>query len=64
MLYPDFKMRYTILAVAEMASSSDNKVATYALMDKIGFDRQRYRLGELNIYGINRIWSLHQIRIK
>merc|ERR1711863_213072 len=37
-LYPDFKMRYSILAAAEMASSSDNKVATYALMDKIGFD--------------------------
>merc|ERR1719320_67763 len=34
MLYPDFKMRYAILGAAEIASSSDNKVATYALMDK------------------------------
>ena len=38
MLYPDFKMRYAILGATEMAISSDNKVATYALMDKIGFD--------------------------
>merc|ERR1719273_1666333 len=50
MLYPDFKMRYSILAAAELASSSDNKVATYALMDKIGFDRQRYRLGHTIVF--------------
>merc|ERR1712038_2102503 len=50
MLYPDFKMRYSILAAAEMASSSDNKTAVYALMDKIGFDRQRYRLGHTLVF--------------
>merc|ERR1712115_519205 len=50
MLYPDFKMRYAILGAAEIASSSDNKVATYALMDKIGFDRQRYRLGHTLVF--------------
>merc|ERR1712061_290475 len=50
MLYPDFKMRYSILAAAEMNSSSGNKVATYALMDKIGFDRQRYRLGHTIVF--------------
>merc|ERR1719367_1827581 len=50
MLYPDFKMRYSILAAAELASSSDNKVAVYALMDKIGFDRQRYRLGHTIVF--------------
>merc|ERR1712158_198168 len=50
MLYPDFKMRYAILGAAEMNSSSDNKVATYALMDKIGFDRQRYRLGHTIVF--------------
>ena len=33
-----------------MNSSSDNKVATYALMDKIGFDRQRYRLGHTIVF--------------
>merc|ERR1719244_392136 len=50
MLYPDFKLRYSCLAAAEIASSSDNKVATYALMDKIGFDRQRYRLGHTLVF--------------
>merc|ERR1712168_1732138 len=50
MLYPDFKMRYACLGQKEIASSSDNKVATYALMDKIGFDRQRYRLGHTLVF--------------
>merc|ERR1719336_1998296 len=50
MLYPDFKLRYAILAAAELASSSDNKTAVYALMDKIGFDRQRYRLGHTIVF--------------
>merc|ERR1711963_246376 len=50
MLYPDFKMRYACLGQAEIASSSDNKVAVYALMDKIGFDRERYRLGHTLVF--------------
>merc|ERR1719278_1155162 len=50
MLYPDFKMRYACLGQEEIKSSSDNKVATYALMDKIGFDRQRYRLGHTLVF--------------
>merc|ERR1712180_313806 len=50
MLYPDFKMRYSILAAAEINSSSDNKVAVYALMDKIGFGRERYRLGHTLVF--------------
>merc|ERR1712209_169118 len=50
MLYPDFKNRYAILGAAEINSSSDNKVAVYALMDKIGFDRQRYRLGHTLVF--------------
>merc|ERR1719384_154627 len=49
MLYPDYKMRYACLG-AEIASSSDNKTATYALMDKIGFDRERYRLGHTLVF--------------
>ena len=48
--YPDFKARYTILASKEMASSSDNKTAVYALMDKINFDRERYRLGHTLVF--------------
>merc|ERR1719219_3397030 len=50
MLYPDYKMRYACLGQAEIASSSDNKVATYALMDKIEFDRERYRLGHTLVF--------------
>merc|ERR1712212_771003 len=50
MLYPDFKLRYSCLGQAEIESSSDNKVATYALMDKIGFDRARYRLGHTLVF--------------
>merc|ERR1719340_59764 len=50
MLYPDFKMRYSCLGQAEIASSSDNKTAVWALMDKIAFDRERYRLGHTLVF--------------
>merc|ERR1711874_835201 len=48
--YPDFKARYAILAASELASSSDNKVAVHALMDKIEFSRERYRLGHTLVF--------------
>merc|ERR1712106_903173 len=35
---------------AEIASSSDNKTSVYALMDKIEFDRERYRLGHTLVF--------------
>ena len=50
MMYPDFKLRYACLAAAEIVSSSDNKTAVYALMDKIAFDRERYRLGHTLVF--------------
>merc|ERR1719383_1666209 len=50
MLYPDYKMRYAILGAAEINSSQDNKTAVYALMDKISFDRDRYRLGHTLVF--------------
>ena len=50
MLYPDYKLRYACLGQAEIQSSSDNKVATYALMDKINFPRERYRLGHTLVF--------------
>merc|ERR1719383_1390464 len=43
-------MRYAILGAAEIASSSDNKVAVHALMDKINFDREKYRLGHTLVF--------------
>ena len=50
MLYPDFKLRYSCLGQAEIVSSSDNKTATYALMDKNNFGRERYRLGHTLVF--------------
>merc|ERR1739846_12456 len=50
MLYPDCKSRYAILGAAEISSSSDNKTAVYALMDKIEFSRDRYRLGHTLVF--------------
>merc|ERR1739848_565870 len=50
MLYPDYKMRSACLGQAEISSSSDNKTAVYALMDKINFDRERYRLGHTLVF--------------
>merc|ERR1712072_1385607 len=50
MLYPDYKMRNACLGQAEIASSSDNKSAVFALMDKIEFDRERYRLGHTLVF--------------
>merc|ERR1719187_1058600 len=48
--YPDYKMRYAILGAAEINSSEDNKTAVYALMDKIEFDREKYRLGHTLVF--------------
>ena len=50
MLYPDFKLRYACLGSDELKSSEDNKTAVYALMDKIGFSRDRYRLGHTLVF--------------
>merc|ERR1719326_1609900 len=50
MLYPDFKNRYAILGAAEIASSSDNKVAVRALMDKIQFPAEKYQLGHTKVF--------------
>ena len=50
MLYPEFKSRYAILGASEIESSSDNKTAVYALMDKVEFSRERYRLGHTLVF--------------
>merc|ERR1719376_320265 len=50
MLYPEFKYRYACLGAAELASSEDNKTAVFALMDKVDFPRERYRLGHTVIF--------------
>jgi len=48
--YADYKLRYAILGAAEINSSSDNKTAVWALMDKIAFDREWYRLGHTLVF--------------
>merc|ERR1719391_1384339 len=50
MLYPDFKLRYSCLGQEAIKSSGDNKTATYALMDKNSFGRERYRLGHTLVF--------------
>ena len=50
MYYPDYKSRYAILGAKEIASSQDNKTAVYALMDKIQFSREKYRLGHTMVF--------------
>merc|ERR1711974_365556 len=40
----------SILGAAEIASSRDNKVAVYALLDKIEFSREKYRLGHTKVF--------------
>merc|ERR1711881_523120 len=50
MLYPDFKSRYAILGAKEIASSGDNKVAVYALMDKVWFPREKFQLGHTKVF--------------
>ena len=49
-LYPDFKSRYMILGANEIANASDNKTGVYALMDKIEFSREKYRLGHTKVF--------------
>merc|ERR1712168_1608689 len=50
MPYEDYKQRYWILGKEEINSSDDNKKAVWALMDKIAFDRERYRLGHTLVF--------------
>merc|ERR1711874_540935 len=49
-LYNDFKSRYQILGAAEIANATDNKTGAYALLDKIAFSRDRYRLGHTKVF--------------
>merc|ERR1712038_1309735 len=50
MLYPDYKSRYMILGAECIATAADNKTGVYALMDKIDFSRDRYRLGHTKVF--------------
>ncbi|XP_050586459.1 myosin heavy chain, muscle isoform X23 [Bombus affinis] len=50
MVYPDFKLRYMILAPAAMASESDPKKAAQKCFDEIGLDPENYRIGHKQVF--------------
>jgi myosin heavy subunit len=41
---------YQILGAEEIATASDNKSGVYALLDKIEFSREKYRLGHTKVF--------------
>merc|ERR1712045_375923 len=45
MLYKDYKARYMVLGAELLATAADNKSGVFALMDKIAFEREKYRCG-------------------
>ncbi|XP_039313564.1 myosin heavy chain, muscle isoform X27 [Solenopsis invicta] len=50
MVYPDFKLRYMILAPAAMAAQSDPKVAAAKCFEEIGLDPDSYRIGHTKVF--------------
>merc|ERR1719411_330258 len=48
--YADYKMRYMILGAQHLATASNDKSGVYALMDKIEFSRDKYRLGHTKVF--------------
>merc|ERR1719232_1203454 len=50
MMYSDYKSRYMILGASEIAEAADDKSGVYALMDKIEFSRDKYRLGHTKVF--------------
>ncbi|OAD59363.1 Myosin heavy chain, muscle [Eufriesea mexicana] len=45
MVYPDFKLRYMILAPAAMAAEAEPKKAAQRCFEEIGLDQDNYRIG-------------------
>ncbi|XP_018368049.1 PREDICTED: myosin heavy chain, muscle isoform X17 [Trachymyrmex cornetzi] len=50
MVYPDFKLRYMILAPAQMAAHSDPKVAAAKCFEEIALDPDSYRIGHTKVF--------------
>ncbi|XP_063607359.1 myosin heavy chain, muscle-like isoform X2 [Penaeus indicus] len=50
MPYPDFKLRYNILAAKEMNEAKDDKQAAKACFDKAGLDKELYRTGNTKVF--------------
>ncbi|XP_062546189.1 myosin heavy chain, muscle-like isoform X5 [Armigeres subalbatus] len=50
MMYPDFKLRYLILAPAAMQAESEPKNAAQKCFDAIGLDPESYRIGHTKVF--------------
>merc|ERR1712223_173155 len=50
MLYPEFKMRYNILAANEVAKAKKDKDAAKAVLEKINLETEKYRLGHTKVF--------------
>ncbi|XP_053696472.1 myosin heavy chain, muscle isoform X2 [Sabethes cyaneus] len=50
MMYPDFKLRYLILAPAAMQAESDPKIAAEKCFNSIGLDPDSYRIGHTKVF--------------
>merc|ERR1712088_85389 len=50
MLYKDYKSRYMILGAEILATASSDKDGVFALMDKIAFEREKFRCGHTMVF--------------
>merc|ERR1719150_1700403 len=50
MLYRDYKARYMVLGAELLAKAANDKEGVYALMDKIAFEREKYRCGHTMVF--------------
>merc|ERR1712241_1245879 len=50
MLYRGYKARYMVLGAELLATAADNKSGVFALMDKIAFEREKYRCGHTMVF--------------
>merc|ERR1712054_484422 len=50
MVYPEFKVRYNILAAAAVAKAKNDKAAAGAIFDIIKLDKEKWRLGHTKVF--------------
>merc|ERR1711872_156127 len=50
MMYPEFKLRYNILAAQLVAKAKNDKAAAGAVMDVIALDKEKFRLGHTKVF--------------
>merc|ERR1712223_431101 len=50
MLYKDYKSRYQVLGAEILATAASDKEGVFALMDKIAFEKEKYRCGHTMVF--------------